>query len=62
MTEKDYIVVIEETWFHYLKMSGRSKAEAIEKVDGGKEGEHVKVEHYTKSITAWNLPPKQTKD
>jgi len=53
--EKDYVVVIEEAWFYYIKMSAHSKSEAIEKVDGGKEGEYVKVERYTKSTTAWNL-------
>jgi len=51
--QKSYTVIIKETWYHYLKIDAHSTEEAIKKVDGGKEGEHVKVEQLTDSYSAY---------
>lgn len=49
---KNYIVVIEETWEHHIKVEAGSKKEAIEKVDGGSYGEHMKVVQHLVRTTA----------
>lgn len=47
-----YIVVIKETWIYHIRIDANTPEEAIEKVDGGRLGEYVKVDRYTDSCTA----------